>query len=383
MELSACGMIVRKTIRAKILPLTFRKEALLKLEYENFQKYLRGEKSVKLYSATRQQAERLLRRIKSPKPNKEYPLIIRRDVFRVDIQDTKLTKYWAKIPTHKGSVFVPIRPHEELEGLETREAKLLRRNGEWWLFITVQKDVEDPKPNPNKIIAIDIGDKNIATKVELNNGKIEKPKFYGREVRGIRRHFDWLRRRLGKKKLLRVIKRIGNKEKRKVNDILHKISREIVNRAKETGATIVVGYPKGIRKRNGGKTLNRIVNRIPYYKLIKFIEYKAQWEGVPFIKINEQYTSVVCHRCGSKGKRPTQGLFKCKNCGLEYNADLNGAINIAKLSLGYMLRDGAGLTQPLTGHETIALACSQRGAMVESSESPYLSGESVKVGLIE
>jgi len=56
-----------------------------------------------------------------------------------------------------------------------------------------------------------------------------------------------------------------------------------------------------------------------------------------------------------------------------------GACGIAKLSLGYMLRDGADLTQPLTGHETIALACSQKGAMVESSESPYLSGENVNL----
>jgi len=52
-------------------------------------------------------------------------------------------------------------------------------------------------------------------------------------------------------------------------------------------------------------------------------------------------------------------------------------IVVLELSLGYMLRDGASLTKPLTEHETIALACSQRGAMVESSESPYLSGENV------
>jgi len=48
-----------------------------------------------------------------------------------------------------------------------------------------------------------------------------------------------------------------------------------------------------------------------------------------------------------------------------------------------MLRDGADLAQPLTEHETIALACSQKGAMVESSESPYLSRESVKTILLE
>ena len=72
-------MKVRKTIKGKILELRKGKEELLKREYENFQRYLRGDRSVPLYSATKQQAERLLRRLKGKlKPNKEYPMILRR-----------------------------------------------------------------------------------------------------------------------------------------------------------------------------------------------------------------------------------------------------------------------------------------------------------------
>jgi len=105
----------------------------------------------------------------------------------------------------------------------------------------------------------------MATTVEYINGKICNPKFYGKNVRGIRRHFAWLRRRLGERKLLKVIKRLGDKEKRKVNDILHKISRETVNRAKEIEATIVIGNLKGIRKSAKGKRMRRIVNFMPYF----------------------------------------------------------------------------------------------------------------------
>jgi Lhr-like helicase len=57
-------MKVKKTIKAKILELRKGKEELLTREYENFQRYLHGDKSALLYSATRQQAERLLRRLK-------------------------------------------------------------------------------------------------------------------------------------------------------------------------------------------------------------------------------------------------------------------------------------------------------------------------------
>jgi hypothetical protein len=51
--LSKSLMKARKTIKAKILEFRKGKEELLKREYENFQRYLHGDKSVLLYSATR------------------------------------------------------------------------------------------------------------------------------------------------------------------------------------------------------------------------------------------------------------------------------------------------------------------------------------------
>ncbi|MFN4336156.1 MAG: zinc ribbon domain-containing protein [Candidatus Nitrosocaldus sp.] len=51
---------------------------------------------------------------------------------------------------------------------------------------------------------------------------------------------------------------------------------------------------------------------------------KALWEGIQVITVSEAYTSKRCHRCGGKGHRRFQGLFKCPNCKLEYNADLTG-----------------------------------------------------------
>ena len=98
---------VRKTIKAKILELRRGKEELLKREYENWQRYLRGDRNTLLYSATRQQADRLLRRLRDRfNPNKEYPLILRGDVYRAD---TKLTPYWLNIPIHgiRGGINVP------------------------------------------------------------------------------------------------------------------------------------------------------------------------------------------------------------------------------------------------------------------------------------
>ena len=98
--------------------------------------------------------------------------------------------------------------------------------------------------------------------------------------------------------------------------------------------------------------MNRIVSNMPYYRLTQMITYKAQWEGVPVYKVNERNTSKTCHRCGAEGKRPFQGLFKCPSCGLEYNADLNGAVNIAKRGLNTIgIQTGLNLIQPTTLEE--------------------------------
>jgi transposase len=77
--------------------------------------------------------------------------------------------------------------------------------------------------------------------------------------------------------------------------------------------------------------MNRILSSMPYYKLTRQIEYKAAWEGVTVINLSERGTSKTCHRCGSMNtSRVVQSVFQCHDCGLVYNADLNGAVNIAK-----------------------------------------------------
>lgn len=323
------SMKVRKTIKAKILELRKGKEELLRKEYENFQRYLHGDRSVSLYSATKQQAERLLKRIGKPKERKEYPLILRKDVYRAD---TRLTPYWLKIPVYgiKGGINVPIKTHEPItEDMVCKEAKIIKKNDEWFVYITVEKEVKER--DPKSVLAVDLGIRWIATTVNSNN---TKPRFYGKELRKIKSHYFYLRRYLSLKKAYKTIKKIRDKERRVTNDILHKISRAIVNEALENNAMIVLGKLKGIRKNGKGRRFNRKLNNgFPYYKLSRFIEYKAKWLGIKVVKVNERNTSKTCHRCGMKGLR-VGSLFKCLNCRYQCNADYNGAANILKRAIG-------------------------------------------------
>jgi len=207
-----------------------------------------------------------------------------------------------------------------------------------------------------------MGDKVIATAVLLRHdsrtsNQSAKPMFTGRKVRGLRRRYAYLRKKLGEKKLPRMIRKVGRTEYRKVNDILHKISRQIVNIAKENNAIILLGDLSGIRNRTKGKRFNRIVAGMPFYRLTKYVTYKANWLGIPVLSTKEWYSSRLCHKCGSDNtSRPHQGSFVCHACGYTCNADYNGAVNLGNRLWDHMFHDG-----------TVGFQCENRTTFCDST----------------
>lgn len=134
-------------------------------------------------------------------------------------------------------------------------SQIIRKGDEWFVYITVEREVEER--NPKSVLAVDLGIRWIATTVNSNN---PKPKLYGVDLRKIKGYYFWLRRTLGLKKAYKAIKKIGSKEKRKVNDVLHKISRAIVNEALANDSMIVLGNLKRIRRNGKGKAFKRKLN---------------------------------------------------------------------------------------------------------------------------
>ena len=335
-------METQLTIQCAVTSLTKRKQQFLNTEYDNLQHFLQTKEDRGLYSANKQQAQRFY---KTVKPNQEYPISVRNDLLKIKKVGNRVSEHWAKIPV-KGTrqLWVAIKPHRAFPAeFKVCESKLYRQHGRFFLNVAVEFDVE-LNFGFRKLLAVDLGERTIATTVLLDNGQISKPHFYGRDVRGLRRHYAWLRKRLGERKALKTIRKIKDTEKRKVNAILHKVSRDIVDEAYLENAIIVLGDLTGIRKgaQKKGRRMRRLVGAMPFYRLTQMITYKATLKGVLVAVGSEAYSSRTCHCCGfeseTKKLRETQGRFVCPHCG-EYNADLNGAINIGfkfERNLGYM-----------------------------------------------
>lgn len=336
---------VKKTITCCLFQLTKRKQALLDEVYSAWQDMIKVKKS---YSENRRMHPEIYSKYASQasiaKPNDPVYLDTQR-MFKVIKTDNKIPYFAAITVKPRLKVLCPLKTKQSIEG-NICDSKLLKRDGHYELHLTISKEVEF-HGNPSSILSVDMGEKVIATAVLLacdpSTGlpKVGNPMFMGRNVRGLRRHYAYLRRVLGQRKLLRVIKRIKNTESRKVNDILHKISCQLVNIAKENHAIILLGDLTGIRDRTRGKRFNRIVANMPFYRLTQYITYKASWEGIPVLTTKEWYSSKTCHRCGSDNtSRPYQGLFVCHDCGYSCNADYNGAFNLGNRLWNYMFHDG-------------------------------------------
>ncbi len=208
------------------------------------------------------------------------------------------------------------------------ETDLIRRDGNWFLYATIEAP-EAPLQQPvNGFLGVDLGIVNIATSSDGD-------RTGGARLNRYRKRQQRLRARLQAKKsssARRLLKKRRRKEARFAADINHQISKRIVAEAQRTGRGIAVEQLGGIRARvRLRKPQRAALHSWAFAQLGGFLAYKAKQAGVAFVEVDPAYTSQTCHGCGwvDKRNRRSQAEFKCGRCGLVGHADHNAAINIA------------------------------------------------------
>ena len=108
---------------------------------------------------------------------------------------------------------------------------------------------------------------------------------------------------------------------------VHTMTREIVNRRP---STIVIENIKveDLIEQNDGKFYQYLFGEIR-----RQIEYKARWANIPIIVADSYYpSSQICSGCGHKQKIGRSETYRCPNCGLVIDRDLNAALNLRSLA---------------------------------------------------
>ena len=108
----------------------------------------------------------------------------------------------------------------------------------------------------------------------------------------------------------------------------HKVSRAIINFAKENNISVIrLEQLTNIRQTARTSRKNeKNLHSWSFYRLSQFIEYKANLEGIKVEFVDPGYTSQTCPICLKQNKAQDR-IYKCK-CGFEKHRDIVGAMNI-------------------------------------------------------
>jgi len=236
-----------------------------------------------------------------------------------------------------------------LRGSKPTSATLVKKGAEYYIHIQVKSEAPE-EIKTDKVLGVDLGIADIAV---TSDGQ----KFGGKTIKQIKNHYASMRAvlqqkaakgtRSSRRRCRELQKRLSGKEARYQRQINHEISKAIVGRAQEIPAKIALEDLTGIRddiNQKVDKNQRRRVNGWAFYQLKQFLAYKAQAVGIPFVLVDQAYTSKTCHVCGDPGVRNGKS-FKCQACGWAGDADFNGAQNIAFLGR-YVVRPGGSEELP-------------------------------------
>lgn len=207
--------------------------------------------------------------------------------------------------------------------------------------------------NPNKALAIDFGINNLATCVTDEGASFIVD---GKHIKSINQWYNKENARLQSIKDLQGIKGttkrqaiLARKRNNAVNDYINKTCRYIINYCIDNQiGHVVIGYNKDLQKNsNIGHRNNQNLVNISVGEIRKKLEYLCALYGIHYMLREESYTSKasffdrdVMPVYGEEdsqtpatfsGKRVKRGLYRTST-GYEFNADVNGALNILRKS---------------------------------------------------
>lgn len=228
------------------------------------------------------------------------------------------------------------------QSIEYDSADLIFRKGRFWLHVVVTLPDVAFVPN-GEFVGVDFG---IARPAVASNNR-----FFGRRSwKATERRYFRLKRVLqskGTKSAKRHLKKLSGRTARFRTNCDHVVSRQLVQ-AIAPGNTIVIENLKYIstETRQNGKAQRRAMHQWRFNRLRDFLVYKAEECGCAVVAVDPRHTSQRCSRCGytHRSNRQSQSRFRCRNCGFELNADLNGSHNIAVKYLANVgIADAGGL----------------------------------------
>ena len=284
-------------------------------------------------------------KFKKEKTNQEiiftkYAIRIEGNKIKLSLSKNMQEKYKVK----SLNFLIPRKLRKLVDFSKTKIIKIKQEGSSIEMNVIYEKEEKAQVIANTNIMAIDLGLNNIVACTNKDNansllvsGKEAKckNKYINEKIRKLQQIQMKMEKTSKNFKNTNQINRLYEYRKNYMNTYMHKVSKMVIEYAKENKCgIIVIGDLKDIKQ---GMDYNKNFVQIPINKLVQKIEYKAKLEGIKVEKISEKYTSGVSaidkeeikKENYNKKRRISRGMF-ITNTGIKINADINGSLNILR-----------------------------------------------------
>ncbi|MHA2064487.1 MAG: zinc ribbon domain-containing protein [Candidatus Thorarchaeota archaeon] len=295
--------------------------------------------------------------------------------FRLHEKKTSASRWWLDIRDSLDSVqgkrtqhdrlIIPLKMSPfHLNQIRRGEVKAVQlftdRRRKWWATIAVRVTIDDsPKDRlPVAILGIDLGvekaacstlltpEKTRETRYFIQREKVQSIKKYDRLVADLQREMYTRKNNEDSyDKVSKRLRRIRSKRENVAREYDKVLVCQILDYISELSKTytlyVAIGRLKNIRMRAKrgnyqGRRFRGMIHSWAFARITDSLKHglaqlgwKVDGKDARFRAVPEAWTSIICWKCGSKGRRPKQNYFHCPSCDYKTNADTIGSINIA------------------------------------------------------
>ena len=277
------------------------------------------------------------------KPPKFHKYNSNKQSFCIVDVEFNVNNYKIKIPSYRDDKFtipkyITLDKYtvDKFNITKIKNIRYTKYKNKWYVSGII--NIEKPNKIPKEYLGLDWGIKNFMTTSE---GKyINYPKSVLREYQRIRylQHYLSLKKRTSNnyKKLLFKLRNAYIRMTNIKNNSIEKETKDLVKKYNICIENISMSKMMSTTRKY--KKLKRNFILSPYSIFINKLEWKCEKYGSYFIKVDPNYTSMSCCKCGTikEDLKLSDRVFICECCGNIIDRDLNAAINIrerGKLSL--------------------------------------------------
>ena len=231
------------------------------------------------------------------------------------------------------------------KGIKITDPRLINQNGKWLVCFGMESE-NQANTLTNKPMGIDLGIKELMVVAygdeEIIFHNINKSK----KMRSLEKRRKHTERSISRKyrtnnsyeKTNNIIKeenklrKLYAKQTNIRNNYIHQSTHKLVSLLPSK----IVMEDLNVSGMMKNKHLSKAIMDAKFYEIIRQMQYKCEWLGIPFLQVNRFYpSSKTCSCCGTvkHNLKLKDRIFTCESCGLTIDRDYNAALNLQRYKI--------------------------------------------------